>query len=170
MPEPIRLHVTAHTCASPEAVYDLVSDVTRMGEWSPETVDARWLGDATGAVVGARFAGRNRLGFLRWTTKPEVTEADRGRAFAFIVPGPGGPEWRYDLAVDDGGRTVITESVTQRTASPAPLRFLQRLAGVTDRAANLRAGMTTTLERVVAAAETQPVGTAAQAPRPGSTR
>ncbi|MGH1503661.1 MAG: hypothetical protein ACRBI6_08910, partial [Acidimicrobiales bacterium] len=80
------------------------------------------------------------------------------------------PEWRYDLAVDDDGRTVITESVTQQTASPAPLRFLQRLAGATDRAANLRAGMTTTLERLVATAEAGVTAEAAQAPRPGSTR
>ena len=47
----------------------------------------------------------------------------------------------------------MTESLTQATRSPAPLRLLQRLGGAADRGANLRAGMTTTLERLKAAAE-----------------
>lgn len=48
--------------ASPQRVYELVSDITRMGEWSPECYRCEWLDGATTATVGARFRGHNRLG------------------------------------------------------------------------------------------------------------
>jgi hypothetical protein len=46
--------------ASTERVWDLVSDVTRVGEFSPETFEAEWLGGASGPEVGARFRGHVR--------------------------------------------------------------------------------------------------------------
>src|SRR5215213_9637584 len=48
--------------ASPMAVWSAVSDVTRMGEWSPECHTCAWAEDATGPAVGARFVGHNRNG------------------------------------------------------------------------------------------------------------
>ena len=56
----------------------MVSDVTRMGEWSPETIRCTWIDGATGPAVGARFKGTNRRGIFRWSTKPEIVVADRG--------------------------------------------------------------------------------------------
>ncbi|MEP6623116.1 MAG: SRPBCC family protein, partial [Acidimicrobiia bacterium] len=49
--------VTIHMDASPEAIWALVSDVTRIGEYSPETFEAEWLDGATGPAVGVRFRG-----------------------------------------------------------------------------------------------------------------
>jgi len=49
--------VTVHMDASPEAVRALVSDVTQIGRYSPETFEAEWLDGATGPAVGARFRG-----------------------------------------------------------------------------------------------------------------
>lgn len=46
--------------ASPAALYALVADVTRMPEFSPELLECRWLDGASQAVVGARFAARNK--------------------------------------------------------------------------------------------------------------
>src|SRR5262249_57711513 len=47
--------------AAPEAVYDLVSDLRRVGEWSPECYRCEWIqGDCP--VVGAEFKGHNRIG------------------------------------------------------------------------------------------------------------
>lgn len=43
-------------------VYDLISDITWMGHWSPECYRCVWLDGATGADVGARFRGYNRVG------------------------------------------------------------------------------------------------------------
>ena len=37
------VQVSAGIAADPEVVYDLISDITRMGEWSPETTSASWV-------------------------------------------------------------------------------------------------------------------------------
>ena len=44
----MRDSVTVHMKATPEQVWDLVSDVTRIGEFSPETFEAEWVDGATG--------------------------------------------------------------------------------------------------------------------------
>ena len=49
--------VTVHMAAPPERVWELVSDVTRIGSYSPETFEAEWLDGATGPAVGAKFRG-----------------------------------------------------------------------------------------------------------------
>lgn len=152
--KPVDVTVTRTVAASPQTLYDLVSDVTQMSRWSPETVAARWLGDAREAAPGARFAGTNTLGKLTWTTKPTVTAAERGSVFAFKVPGRSGPTWTYTFTPAPGG-TTVTESVVQERRSPLLIRVLQRRAGVTDRADHLRAGMSTTLERLAAATAQQ---------------
>ena len=148
---PVDVTVSATVAAAPETLYALVTDVTRMGEWSPETVEAGWLDGATGPAVGARFIGRNRIGSVTWTTKPTVTVADAGRTFAFKVPGGSGATWTYTFEAVLGG-TRVTEHARQDKRSPLVIRLLQRKAGVTDRAEHLRAGMAVTLERLSAAA------------------
>ena len=153
---PLAVSVTRVIEASPEVVYDLVSDVTRMGDYSPENTGATWLAGATGPAVGARFKGTNRLGSNSWSTKPTITAADRGRRFEFVVPGSRGATWTYTFDPVAGG-VRVTESMRQDRPSIFLVRFLQRRAGVTDRAANLRTSMETTLERVAAVAERQPV-------------
>ncbi len=50
--------VSIDIAAPPEKVYALVSDITRMGEWSPECRSCRWADEATGPTVGARFKAR----------------------------------------------------------------------------------------------------------------
>ena len=152
---PVEVRVERTIAAQPEEVYDLIADVTRMGEWSPETVEAEWLDGATGPEVGARFRGKNELGPNKWSTKPTVVTAERGTTFAFKVPGKSGPTWRYDFRPCDEG-TVVTESVSQERRSPLFIRLLQKRAGVTDREASLREGMTTTLNRLAAAAAALP--------------
>ena len=65
--------------AAPLTVYELISDITRMGDWSPECYRCEWLNGATAAEEGARFRGHNRLGKVRWHTDAIVTVADPGR-------------------------------------------------------------------------------------------
>jgi len=71
---------------SADALYDLVSDVTRMGEWSP-VCKACWWDDGAGARAGAWFTGRNEASGRTWETRSEVVTAARGREFAFVVGG-----------------------------------------------------------------------------------
>ncbi len=54
--------VTRDIAAPPDAVFELVTDLTRMGEWSPENEGGDWTGDATGPALGATFSGKNRNG------------------------------------------------------------------------------------------------------------
>lgn len=149
---PLNVTVSAEVAAPAEVVYSLISDVTRMPEFSPENTRGEWLGGASGPTVGARFKGTNKLGNTTWSTKPTVTVAEPGSVFAFKVPGASGALWTYELA-EHGGVTVVTESMVQQKASSSLIRWFQRRAGVTDRAANLRDAMTITLERVAAVAE-----------------
>jgi uncharacterized protein YndB with AHSA1/START domain len=148
---PVEVTVTKVIAASPEALYDLVADITQMPKYSPENTAGEWIGGATGPAVGARFKGSNSLGKAKWSTKPTVTVADRGHEFAFKVPGGSGPVWSYRFEPSANG-TVVTESVMQAKRSPLPIRMIQKRNGVTDRAAVLRAGMVTTLDRIAIAA------------------
>jgi hypothetical protein len=69
--------------ADPERIYDLVSDLPRMGEWSPECERVEWAGTTT-AAEGARFTGHNRGGpfrLMRWSRHGRVLAADPGREF-----------------------------------------------------------------------------------------
>ncbi len=142
--EPISTTVERVIPASPETLYAIVTDVARIGELSPECRGAEWVGKNDGAKVGARFKGNNELGKSRWSTKPTVTAAERGKVFEFKVPMGFGPTWRYEFHAVDGGTRVV-ESMRQDKASPWFIRRAQRKAGVTDRAANITAGMETTL-------------------------
>jgi len=139
--------------APPDVVWSLVSDVTRMAEWSPETASCEWLGGATGPVVGARFRGRNQHGGKRWSTVSTVTVAEPGQALAFEVKA--GPlkvaRWAYDIEPVDGGCRVTETWTDQRGRLVAALG--KPTSGVGDRAAHNRATMTETLERLAAAAE-----------------
>jgi hemerythrin-like domain-containing protein len=100
------------TIAAPsEAIYDVVSDITRTGEWSDETGRVEWSSSDRGA--GARFKGWNRVGAFRWTRHCEVLVADRGRTFAFrTIPGKSPTKrdstmWRFDLTPEAGGTRVV---------------------------------------------------------------
>lgn len=92
---------------SPEALYDLVSDVTRTGEWSPICAACWWDDGATGAV-GDWFTGRNVTPARTWETRSQVVAADRGREFAWLV-GDGYVRWGFTLAAAPGG-TELTET------------------------------------------------------------
>jgi uncharacterized protein YndB with AHSA1/START domain len=145
--------VSTDIAAPPGAVWDLVSDLTRMGEWSPENEGAEWLKGARGPVVGATFRGANRSGSKSWTTRGTIVAADRDRALAFRITAVGMKvaEWRYEIQASGTGCTV-TESVTDERS--AVMKLLGRLAtGISDRETHNRATMQTTLERLKAAAE-----------------
>ena len=92
---------------SPEEMYDLVSDVTRMGEWSPVCTDC-WWDNGDGPRAGAWFTGRNELPERTWETRSQVVAADRGREFAWCVGGSW-VRWGYTFAPVNGG-TKVTES------------------------------------------------------------
>lgn len=139
--------------ADADTLWDMVSDVTRMGDWSPECTGCRWIGKERAPVAGARFVGFNRRGFARWFTTNEVIEAERGKAFAFRTRETN-VVWGYRFEPDGDGGTVVTE---RRDMSGART-WLVRLAGpfvggMDSHADELRQGMRQTLTRLKHAAE-----------------
>ncbi|MBC8363728.1 MAG: SRPBCC family protein [Actinobacteria bacterium] len=143
--------VSREIAASPEEVWALVSDLTRMGEWSPEARGGRWAGGADGPSVGAVFKGSNRNGRYRWRTNVTVTECEPPRRFAFrlLVPFMGGCDWVYEIEPSDGGCRVTESWVDHRKKVLVVVGRL--LSGVADRAAHNRAGMEATLDRLAEA-------------------
>lgn len=148
--------VSIHIDAPPEQVYDLVTDVTRMGEWSPETHRCKWV-DGGGPAVGARFKGYNRRGRARWSNTPEVIAAEPGVEFGFrrAVVHCGVCDWRYRMEPDGAG-TTLTESYEVTKPEWAITNWFNGLVlGVEDRDADLMEGMRTTLARINEAAENE---------------
>lgn len=104
--------------APAEHLYDMVADMPRMGEWSPECRRVEWAGGSAGPQPDARFVGHNRggpFGLMRWSRHGRVLTADRAREFAFVTE-EGGREstvWRYRFEPVNGG-TRVTESYEVR--------------------------------------------------------
>ena len=145
--------VTLHIAAEPLRVWELVSDITRMGTYSPEVFEAEWLGGATGPAVGVRYRGhvkRNERGPTYWT-ECEITECVPGEVFEFAVVFRDRPvnTWRYDF-VASGEGTDVTESF--RLADNLFTKLWRPLGGFLRENRNKR-DMLRTLERVKAAAE-----------------
>jgi uncharacterized protein YndB with AHSA1/START domain len=109
---PLTREVSLHVDAPAEKVWALVSDVTRIGEFSPETFEARWTRGSTGPEVGASFKGhvkRNGVGPTYWSPC-QVTQCEPFEVFEFAV----GTDdltlttWGYRLEPDGEG-TKVTE-------------------------------------------------------------
>lgn len=140
--------VTLHMSAPAERIWDLVTDVTKIGRYSPETFEGEWLDGATGPAVGARFRGhvkRNGKGPVYWTTCT-VLISDPQREFAFGVGSGDKPlnTWRYRLQPAGDG-TDVTESFELRDVWP--MRVYWALLGWARGRTNEN-GMRTTLERI----------------------
>jgi uncharacterized protein YndB with AHSA1/START domain len=139
--------------APPERVWALVSDVTRIGEFSPETFEAAWTRGSTGPAEGACFKGhvkRNGVGPTYWSPC-RVTRCVPNEVFEFTVgtDSVSVNNWGYRLAAENGG-TRVTEYFRLEPALPVRLYglLLGRLRGRTN-----ERGMRTTLERMKAAVE-----------------
>lgn len=106
----------------PAAIWDLITDVARIGEWSPECAGAQWL-DGAAPRPGARFEGRNDFG--RGPNPPVtcvVTQARRPDVFEWVVLDPSeslaspGSSWRYELT--PGGHPGQTRVLHRFTHGP----------------------------------------------------
>lgn len=131
----------------------MVSDVTRMGEWSPEAVGATWLKGASGPAPGAKFKGSNENGKKKWSTISTIVDAEPGKAFSFRVTAVGLKiaEWQYAFEPTPTGCRVTETWIDQRGWIAGQLG--KPASGVGDRLTHNRAGMETTLERLATAAE-----------------
>jgi hypothetical protein len=138
---------------TPDQVFDMIADVTRMGDWSP-VCKACWWDEGDGPRVGAMFTGRNELPERTWETRSEVVAAEPGREFAWVVAATG-TRWGYTFEPVDGG-TKVTESwdfppeavamFEERFGDDAPAQIGQRRSLA-------ESGIPATLEAIKASAE-----------------
>jgi hypothetical protein len=134
-------------------LYEMISDLPRIGEWSPECEAVDWEGEVTVPVAGSTFVGHNAVGpgrRIRYSRHGRVLTAEPGREFSFVTD-EGGREstvWRYGFEAQDGG-TRVTESYEVRWI-PVWARVID---GPLNRHKELLENMRTTLERLKVAAE-----------------
>ena len=146
--------VSIQVDASPSVVYRLVSDVERIGDWSPECRSAVWLDDRRG--VGARFRGSNRSGVNRWSRTCEVLVDAPDREFTWRTL-PGGPvtddstHWGFVLEPAGSG-TLLTQRMQIVKKPQAWFRPYIRLT--MPHHLDMREQMRTTLEAIRVTAET----------------
>src|ERR1700728_2464456 len=144
--------VSLHIAAPAEQLYEMVADVTRTPEFSPEILECHWVDGADSPAVGARFRARNKVpNRPSWTNKPVVTGMEPGRSFTFARTEKfaGTVEWSYRFEPDAAGTgTTVTEPLTA-----VGWFVIGTLFGRKDRHTDMRAGMEQTLERMRALAE-----------------
>lgn len=150
---------------SPQALYDLVSDVTRTGEWSPVCA-ACWWDDGHGPRVGAWFTGRNELPERSWETRSQVVAADPGREFAFLVGGSL-VRWGYTFAPvaqgtdARGSQSPSTELTESWEFRPEGIAMFEKRYGadaqaqIADRTRAAHEGIPVTLAAIKAIAEAE---------------
>ena len=141
--------VTAFVAADAATVWRMVSDITRMGEWSPECYKAMWLTPKRGK--GSVFLGLNKDRGLTWPSPAIVTESEPGKIFAFRAAS--GVIWRYQLSPEDRGTRLVEERINTGEFRWVKTGYRLFLGGYDRRMDVLRAGMRTTVDRIKRAAE-----------------
>lgn len=142
---------SVHISASPDAVYTRIVDVTTPLEPAGESRRCEWVrGSPTQPVVGARFRGHNRVGWVRWSRLCEIVIAEPGRRFAFrTVPERFDPSrmdstsWSYALEPEGDG-TRVTHAYQIVRMPSLPFRILYGLLLPHHR--DMRPSMQRTLE------------------------
>lgn len=137
-----------------EEVWRLVSDVTRMPEWSPQVESVRLRSGFEEVTLGTEFTNRNTLGDgLDWTTHATITAYDAPREIAFRVE-ENWVTWRFVLAPTAGGTLL-----SQRREAPDGISDLSQqltdgfMGGIERFSETMRSGMAETLTRIKLAAE-----------------
>jgi uncharacterized protein YndB with AHSA1/START domain len=143
--------------APPAVVWDLLSDLRRMGEWSPACTGARWPAGSAGPEVGLRFQGTNRIGRHRWRTTATIVAATPERELTWCVSflGFAVSQLGYRMEPLPGRGTRLTES--WRDLRTSPILHLKPIVvavtGQRDVPTVVEHGIRTTLAQLKAAAE-----------------
>lgn len=131
--------------APADRVYAVVSDVTRIPEWSPETRRAEWL-------APDRFRAWNRRRLGRWRTVANVVEASPGHKFSFVVQVMGGDWTQWTYLMEPGsmaGATLLTEEIRMCVPLPFGVVVFERLfLFVGDRRVDLQHNLEVSVNRI----------------------
>ena len=140
--------------APPPRVWELVSDVCRMPEWSPQVTSTRLRSGHHRCELGTQFTNRNRHGELEWTTHAEIVRFTAERELAFQIQ-ESWAVWCFHLEPTGEHSTLLT----QRRETPDGISELSLeltdgfMGGQEAFTQTLRDGMLQTLLRLKAATE-----------------
>jgi len=168
--EPRPLTATIEVAASPAQVWNVVSDVRRTGEWSPECSKVLPLSHLG---PGALLVGVNRRTWVRWVTLSRVISFVPLEEIGWVVL-TNRAEWRYQLQPTATGTRIIQTRRTPRGEGRFAVLFTRMLlGGQAGHDDELEQGMNHGLQRIkviVEALNEEPAGPATRAvsgPRAG---
>lgn len=131
-------------------VWELISDFSRMPQWSPQTRRMRLLGELR---PGARTINLNRRKLLVWPTTCTITEVIPEKKLAFRV-NENNTVWSYELEPTPTGTRVIESRNAENGVKPISVMLTNRfMGGVPSFENELVDGMNASLARIKAAAE-----------------
>lgn len=138
--------------APPDQVWDVLTDLSQMPDWSPELVRMVPL-KRGGLRVGQWYLGINRRKAVVWPTRSVVAIVEPGRSLAWDTRSSGA-RWIWELIPEGEGtrivhRRPVPDKLTVMSSLFAPV-FLGGNAGHAD---ELEQGMQQTVSRLRAAVE-----------------
>ena len=139
--------------ASPAQVWSVISDIRRMGEWSPQC-KKMWVFGGGEVKQGTRTLNLNRQGWKRWPTNAVVQTFEPEKKLAIRIV-ENRSVWTYELEPTANGGTRVTESRAIPNGVSGVSKFLTKtmLGGSEDFENELEAGIKSTLQRIKAEVE-----------------
>ncbi|MUL84449.1 MULTISPECIES: SRPBCC family protein [unclassified Mycolicibacterium] len=144
--------ITIH--ATPSAVWDIIRDVRRMPEWSPQVVSVKVRAPEEDIRLGSAFTNLNHLGELEWITHGEVVRYAPEKEIAFRIA-ENYTIWSFSISAHGAAATVLTQRrETPEGISQFSLELTEsHLGGQQAFTDLLEAGMEQTLTGIKACAE-----------------
>ncbi|MHC3002352.1 SRPBCC family protein [Gordonia sp. GN26] len=146
----------AFAAAPPEAVFEIISDVPRVGEWSHECRGAHWVGPEKAAAPGVRFRGTSKSGIYLWSRSCVFTVVEPPHVLAWKTRGLMATfdctEWRITLEPDGCGTRIVQSYELLRIAPGLDRVYWWLVKGHRDR----RAALAEDLERLAELAKARP--------------
>lgn len=138
--------------AAPEVVWQVLGDVRRMPELSPELVRMIPLKKG-GLRPGQWYLGVNRRKGVVWPTRSVVSEVEPGRTVAWDTR-TSGARWIWELTPEGSGTRVVHRRPIPRRLTGSSFLFAKAfLGGVGGHADELEEGMARSVARLKRAVE-----------------
>ncbi|WP_439031532.1 SRPBCC family protein [Gordonia terrae] len=139
--------------ATPEQVWSVISDLKRMGEWSPQCKKMIVRGGTV--ELGTKTININRRGPLVWPTTSKVVRFTPNQELGFRVA-ENHTIWSYTITPKDAGVTVTERREVNGSTTKVSSVLVDKLFGGADSFdAELKLGMAETLGKIKRAAESE---------------
>ena len=137
--------------ATPQQVWSVISDLQRMGEWSPQCKKMIIRGGTV--ALGTKTININRRGALVWPTTSKVVRFAPNQEIGFRVA-ENNTVWSFTISPTDTGVTVTERrELPGKTTKISAVLVDKVMGGTQNFEAELKLGMAETLGKIRVAAE-----------------